>query len=53
MFLCKYRFYQVKRKNKGNESMTNEIVGQAHLEEYALKLFNHADFEDRNGRFNK
>lgn len=36
-----------------NEAITNDVVAQAHIENYALKLFLWADNEDRNGRFNK
>ena len=35
------------------EAITSEIVGQAHVEGYALKLFVYADNEDRAGRFGK
>lgn len=35
------------------EVITNEVVAQAHIENYALKLFLWADNEDRAGRFNK
>ena len=33
--------------------MQNELVAQAHVENYALKLFLYADNEDRAGRFGK
>ncbi|XP_060082018.1 vacuolar protein sorting-associated protein VTA1 homolog isoform X1 [Ylistrum balloti] len=36
-----------------DEAITNEVVGQAHVEDYALKVFLFADNEDRAGRFNK
>ncbi|XP_076999456.1 vacuolar protein sorting-associated protein VTA1 homolog isoform X3 [Tamandua tetradactyla] len=36
-----------------NEAVTQEIVGSAHLENYALKMFLYADNEDRAGRFHK
>ncbi|ESP03130.1 hypothetical protein LOTGIDRAFT_137913 [Lottia gigantea] len=36
-----------------NEAIHNEVVGQAHVENYALKVFLYADNEDRAGRFNK
>lgn len=36
-----------------NEAITNEIVAQAHLENYALKLFTYADQQDRAGAANK
>ncbi|GFO27269.1 vacuolar protein sorting-associated protein vta1 homolog [Plakobranchus ocellatus] len=35
------------------EAVQNEVCGQAHLENYALKLFLYADNEDRAGRFGK
>ncbi|EDV20565.1 uncharacterized protein TRIADDRAFT_31759 [Trichoplax adhaerens] len=37
----------------GNEAITNEVAGQAHVENIAMKLFLHADTEDRASRFNK
>ncbi|KAJ8355840.1 hypothetical protein SKAU_G00186340 [Synaphobranchus kaupii] len=36
-----------------NESISQEIVGNAHIENYALKMFLYADNEDRSGRFHK
>lgn len=42
-----------KRDHKDNEAITNEIVAQAHLENYALKLFNYADQQDRAANFQK
>lgn len=36
---------------KDNESISSETVGQAHLENYALKLFANADTRDRNSDF--
>uniref|UniRef100_A0A8C5XHN5 Vta1/callose synthase N-terminal domain-containing protein n=1 Tax=Microcebus murinus TaxID=30608 RepID=A0A8C5XHN5_MICMU len=36
-----------------NEAITQEIVGCAHLENYALKMFLYADNEDHAGRFHK
>ena len=38
---------------KGEEALQSEIVGQAHVEEVGLKLFEHADKEDRAARFHK
>lgn len=32
-----------KTENSGNEAVLNEVVAQAHLENYALKLFQYAD----------
>ncbi|RDD41842.1 Vacuolar protein sorting-associated protein VTA1-like protein [Trichoplax sp. H2] len=40
-------------KSSGNEAITNEVAGQAHVENIAMKLFLHADTEDRASRFNK
>lgn len=42
-----------KKQHKDNEAITNEIVAQAHLENYALKLFNYADQQDRAANFQK
>ncbi|KAK9503302.1 hypothetical protein O3M35_011903 [Rhynocoris fuscipes] len=42
-----------KRNNSGNEAITNDIAAQAHVENYALKLFMWADGQDRVGIFNK
>lgn len=42
-----------KTTNNTNEAITNEVVGQAHMENYALKVFLFADNEDRASRFNK
>ncbi|KAL0967442.1 hypothetical protein UPYG_G00252280 [Umbra pygmaea] len=35
------------------DSITQEVVGNAHIENYALKMFLYADNEDRSGRFHK
>ncbi|XP_075872599.1 vacuolar protein sorting-associated protein VTA1 homolog [Nelusetta ayraudi] len=35
------------------DSITQEVVGNAHIENYALKMFIYADNEDRAGRFHK
>ncbi|KAL8588184.1 hypothetical protein ACOMHN_063580 [Nucella lapillus] len=43
---------QVKKENS-DEAIHNEVVGQAHMENYALKVFLYADNEDRASRFNK
>jgi len=43
----------MKKQNKDNEALQSEMVGQAHVENYALKLFLYADTEDRAGRFGK
>ena len=36
-----------------NEAFKDDIVAQALIEEYVLKLFSYADAEDRAERFNK
>lgn len=43
----------VKKHNKDNESISVETVGQAHLENYAHKLFTYADQQDRASNFGK
>nr|XP_004651213.1 vacuolar protein sorting-associated protein VTA1 homolog [Jaculus jaculus] len=43
----------LKKQLGDNEAVTQEIVGCAHLETYALKMFLYADNEDRAGRFHK
>lgn len=43
----------MKKELSTNESISQEIVGNAHIENYALKLFLYADNEDRAGRFHK
>ncbi|GFQ92008.1 vacuolar protein sorting-associated protein VTA1 homolog [Trichonephila clavata] len=43
----------VKKVKRDDETISNEVVAQAHIENYALKLFLWADNEDRSGRFNK
>jgi len=42
-----------KKANTQNESLTNEVVAQAHLENYAFKLFSYADQQDRASNFGK
>ncbi|UYV76213.1 VTA1 [Cordylochernes scorpioides] len=42
-----------KRQQAGNEAVSSEVVAQAHMENYALKLFLWADSEDRAGNFSK
>lgn len=41
------------KKDTAEEAIQNELVGQAHVENYALKVFLFADNEDRAARFNK
>ncbi|XP_015413991.1 PREDICTED: vacuolar protein sorting-associated protein VTA1 homolog isoform X2 [Myotis davidii] len=43
----------LKKQLGDNEAVTQEIVGCAHLENYALKMFLYADNEDRAARFHK
>ncbi|XP_072296729.1 vacuolar protein sorting-associated protein VTA1 homolog isoform X2 [Eucyclogobius newberryi] len=43
----------MKKELKNEESITQEVVGNAHIENYALKMFLYADNEDRSGRFHK
>lgn len=45
--------FQFKTEHSENDAITSEVVGQAHMENYALKVFLFADNEDRAGRFNK
>ncbi|KAJ3309119.1 hypothetical protein HDU76_003720 [Blyttiomyces sp. JEL0837] len=42
-----------KALHAGNEAFTNNLVGQAHVEDFALKIFNNADNEDRTGKASK
>lgn len=42
-----------KKSNSDNEAITNEVAAQAHLENYALKLFLYADKQDREANFGK
>ncbi|XP_056423217.1 vacuolar protein sorting-associated protein VTA1 homolog isoform X2 [Hyla sarda] len=45
---------ETQKKQLGDcESITQEIVGSVHVENYALKMFLYADNEDRAGRFHK
>ncbi|XP_075152216.1 vesicle trafficking 1 [Haematobia irritans] len=43
----------MKKDHSDNESITNEVCAQAHMENYALKLFLYADKQDREGNFGK
>lgn len=43
----------MKQQLQDNESIRSEVVGQAHVENYALKMFLWADTEDRACHFNK
>jgi vacuolar protein sorting-associated protein VTA1 len=42
-----------KRVLSDNEAITHELAAQAHLENYALKLFVYADSQDRAANFGK
>lgn len=42
-----------KKQQSENETITNEVAAQAHLENYALKLFLYADKQDRESNFGK
>lgn len=44
------RLEKDKETLKDNEAVSTEIVGQAHVENYAQKLFENADSEDRSGQ---
>ena len=46
-------YLQTKKELSQEEAITNEIVGQAHVEDKAMQLFLWADTEDRAARFNK
>ncbi|KAG7257960.1 hypothetical protein CRUP_013517 [Coryphaenoides rupestris] len=43
----------MKKELADNESVSQELVGNAHIENYALKMFLYADNEDRAGSFHK
>lgn len=43
----------MKKELGDNDSISQEVVGNAHIENYALKMFLYADNEDRQGRFHK
>lgn len=43
----------IKKQQTENEAITNEVAAQAHLENYALKLFLYADKQDRDSNFGK
>lgn len=42
-----------KQANKTNEAVSNQVVGQAHVENFVVGLFNKADTLDREGTANK
>lgn len=43
----------MKKELGDNDSISQEVVGNAHIENHALKMFLYADNEDRAGRFHK
>ena len=49
----RFPYMQLKKALAEEEAVTNELVGQAHVEMIGLKLFDHADSEDRRANFNK
>jgi len=55
MFLVSLMDWLEKQKNnlKDNDMITNETAAQAHIENYAIKLFNFADGMDRQANYNK
>lgn len=44
---------ELKKRLRGDEALSNDTVGQAYVEEYALNLFNTADAKDRAAEFTK
>lgn len=44
---------QMKKTHADNEALTNDVAAQAHIENYALKLFLYADKQDREENFGK
>lgn len=44
---------ETKKANSDNDGITNQTSAQALIEEYALKLFEHADNLDKQEIFNK
>lgn len=44
---------EAKKIFKDNEAISNEVVAQAHLENYALKLFLFADKQDQELNYGK
>ncbi|PZC73464.1 hypothetical protein B5X24_HaOG209485 [Helicoverpa armigera] len=44
---------ECKKINKDNDAIINEVAAQAHLENYALKLFLYADKQDREQNYGK
>ena len=44
---------ECKKVHKDNDAVINEVAAQAHLENYALKLFLYADKQDREQNYGK
>ncbi|KAI9105631.1 Vta1 like-domain-containing protein [Phlyctochytrium arcticum] len=44
---------QDRKHLQGNEAITNDVVGYAHVENFALKIFINADNEDRQGQISR
>ncbi|XP_013184508.1 vacuolar protein sorting-associated protein VTA1 homolog [Amyelois transitella] len=44
---------ETKKNQKENEAISNDVAAQAHLENYALKLFLYADKQDREQNYGK
>lgn len=44
---------EAKKVHKDNDAISNEVAAQAHLENYALKLFLFADKQDREQNYGK
>lgn len=44
---------EAKKVHQHNEAITNDVAAQAHLENYALKLFTYADKQDREQNYGK
>lgn len=42
-----------KKEHSTNEAISNDVVAQAHLENYAMQLFTYADQQDRAANFGK
>lgn len=44
---------EAKKNHHDNDAITNDVAAQAHLENYALKLFLYADKQDREQNYSK
>lgn len=43
----------MKKELAGQEAISQDIVAQAHIENFAMKLFEYADKNDRQSNFSK